>query len=148
MKSKKQVGIERKIFNHLRVPLFIGFRFISPWHHPKPTTIIKGKVYDVSKAGFCLETEIHMRDGSLEFMETGGEEKLKVLPYLVSSEKKMRLELHLLLGTRRFVVRGKAIWYELKSGDPISMLRMGVLFRHMPQEARDEWVEHLETQGL
>ena len=147
MKSKNQVAIERRIFSHLSVPLFIDFRFISPWHHPKPTTIIKGKAYDVSKAGLCLETEIDMRDGSLEFMETGGEEKLKAIPYLVSSEKKMRLELHLPLGTRRFVVRGKAIWYELKSGDPISMLRMGVLFRHMPKEARDKWVEHLETQG-
>jgi hypothetical protein len=146
MKSKKQVSIERRVFKHLRVPLSIDFRFMSRWNDPKAGKTIKGRAYDVSKEGLCLETEIDMRDGSLEFIETEGEEKLKAIPYLVSSEKKMRLELHLPLGTKGFVFRGKAIWYELKSEDPISMLRMGVLFRAMPQEARDRWVGYMETQ--
>ena len=112
---------------------------------PKAGKTIKGRAYDVSKAGHCLETEIDMRDGSLEFIETEGEEKLKAIPYLISPEKKMGLALYLPPGTRIFGVSGKAIWHELKSEDPISMLRMGVLFRHMSQEARDKWVKYMET---
>jgi len=145
MKSKKQIAIERRIFNHLRVPLSIDFRFMSRWNKPKAGKTIKGRAYDVSKAGLCLETEIDMRDGSLEFMETEGEKKLKVLPYLVSSEKRMGLELHLPPGTGRYVVRGKAIWYELNSEGPIFKMKMGVLFGHIPGETRDKWVEYMET---
>jgi len=145
MKSKKEISIERRVFKHLRVPLSIDFHFMGRWNNPKTSKTIKGKTYDVSRAGLCLETEIDMRDGSLEFMETEGEEKVKVVPYLVSSEKKMRLELRIPPGTGRCVVRGKAIWYELNSEGPIFKLRMGVLFGHMPGETRDKWVEYMET---
>lgn len=144
MKGKKQIAIERRAFAHLRVPLFIDFRFIGPWHHTKPNKIIRGKAYHVAKAGLCLETEIDMRDGSLKFIGTEGEEKLSVLPYLVSSEKKMRLEVHLPPGTRRFVIMGKAIWYELKSEGSTSKLEIGVLFTHMPREVRDEWIQYVK----
>lgn len=118
---------------------------MSRWNNPKTSKNIKGKTYDVSKAGLCLETEIQIRDGALEFMETEGEEKVKVVPYLVSSEKKMSLELNLPPGMGRYVVRGKVIWYELNSGSAISKLRMGVLFDHMPGEVRDRWVKYTET---
>lgn len=99
----------------------------------------------MSRAGLCLETEIEMRDGALEFKETEGEEKVKVVPYLVSSEKKVRLGLNLPPGTGRCVVRGKVIWYELNSEGPISKLRMGVLFGHIPGETQDRLVEYMET---
>ena len=119
---------------------------MSRWNDPKAGETIKGRTYDVSKAGLCLETEINMRDGSREFIETEGEEKLKAIPFLVSSERKMRLELYLPLGARIFGVSGKAIWYELNSEGSISKLRMGVVFHDMPRETRDKWVEFMETQ--
>lgn len=145
MKSKKQISIEMRVFKRLGVPLSIDFHLMSRWNNPKTSKTIKGKAYDVSKAGLCLETEIDMRDGSLEFMETEGGERVKVVPYLVCSEKKMRLELQMPPGLGRFSVKGKAIWYELNSEGPISKLKMGVLFGHMPGETRDKWVEYMET---
>jgi hypothetical protein len=146
MRNWQRVSIERRAFIHLKVPLSIDFRFMSAWHQRQATKIIKGKAYDVSKEGLCLETEIDMRDGSLEFRETEGEEKLKLLPYLVSTDKKMKLELHLPPGKRRLVVRGRAVWYELNSERSLSKLKMGVLFRDMPGETLDKWVEYMETQ--
>jgi hypothetical protein len=85
-----------------------------------------------------------MRDGSLEFMETEGEEKLKVLPYLISSDTKMGLELYLPPGTRIFGVSGKAIWHDLNSEGSIFKLRMGVLFHDMPREAREKWAQYVK----
>ncbi len=147
MKSKKQISIERGVFKRLRVPLLIDFHLISRWNNPKTSKTIKGKAYDVSRVGLCLETEIDMRDGALEFLETEGEEKVKVVPYLVSSEKKMRLELQMPPGLGRFSVKGKVIWYELNPEGPISKLKMGLLFGHMPGETRDKWVEYMVTRG-
>ena len=69
---------------------------------------MKVRAYDVSRAALCVETEIDMRGGSLEFMETEGEEKLKVLPYIFSSERKMGLELYLPPGI-------KDIWRQWES---------------------------------
>ena len=145
MKSKKQIAIERRVFNHLKVPLSIDFRFMSRWNNPTADKTIRGRAYNVSKTGLCLETEIEMREGSLEFMETEGEKKLKVLPYLVSAEKRIGLALQLPPGTGRCVVRGKAIWYALNSEGSISKLKMGVLFGHMAGETRDKWAEYVET---
>lgn len=146
MKSKKQVSIERRVFNHLKVPLSINFSFMSRGNNPKAIKTIKGKAWDVSKVGLCLETEIDMKDGVLEFSETGTKEKVKVLPYLVLSDKKIKVELKLPPGERGIVITGKPIWHELNSEGSISKLRMGVLFHDMPGETRDKWVEYMETQ--
>lgn len=147
MKSKKQVSIERRVFSHLKVPLSINFGFMSQWKNPRSSRIIKGKAWDVSRAGLCLETEIAMRDGVLEFSETEAKEKVKVLPYLVLSEKEIKVELKLPPNRKRTVITGKSIWYELTSEGPISTLKIGVLFTDMPGEARDTWVQFIKHEN-
>lgn len=113
MKSKMEISIERRIFSHLKDPLPVGFRFTSRWNNPKASKIIKGKVWDVSTTGVCLEAEMNVRDGVLEFSETDAREKVKVLSYLVLSEKEIKLELKLPPGEKGIVITGKPIWYEL-----------------------------------
>ena len=144
MKSKKRVSIERRVFSHLKVPLLIDFRFMSQWNNPKTSKTIKGKAWDVSRKGLCLETEIDMRDGVLEFSETEAAEKEKVLPYLVLSEKEIELELNLPPKGNKTLVMGKPIWYEFTSGESTSRLKICVLFKGMPREVLNNWLRHIK----
>ena len=140
MKGEKRISIERGVSSHLKVPLLIEFRFISRWNNPKTSKTIKGKAWDVSSKGLCFETEINMRDGVLEFSETEGTEKEKVLSYLVLSEKAVKLEFNLSSRRNKTVLMGKPIWHELTSGESISKLRIRVLFKDMPRETLANWV--------
>ncbi len=117
---------------------------MSPGKNKKATKIIKGKAYDVSKAGLCLETEIHMRDGSLEFSETEAREKVRVLPYLVLSEKEIKLELKLPPEKKEIFIKGKPIWYELALEGSIFKIKIGVFFEDIPGEARNTWVQYIK----
>jgi len=146
MKSKQQISIERRVFSHLKVPLSIDFRFMSQWKNPRSSRIIKGKAWDVSRAGLRLETGIDMKDGVLEFSETEVEEKIRVLPYLVLSEKEIEVDLKLPSKRNEIIFTGRSIWYELASGGSISKLKIGVLFTGMTGEARDTWVRYVKTQ--
>lgn len=148
MKSRKRVSIERRVFSHLKIPLSINFSFMSPWKSKKAIKIIKGKAWDVSTAGLCLETAINMKDGVLEFSETEAREKVKVLPYLVLSEKEIKLELKLPPGKQGIVMTGEPIWYELASEGSISRLRVGVLFTGMPKEGQDKWAHYIRYSDL
>lgn len=144
MKSKKQIAIERRIFSHLKVPLSINFSYMSKCNNPKASKIIKGKAWDVSRKGLCLETEISMRDGVLEFSETETMEKVKVLPYLILSEKDIKLEFNLPPERDRTVITGKPIWHEFTSGRSIFKLKIGILFTDMPREALDKWARYIK----
>jgi len=146
MKGKKQVFIERRIFDHLKVPLSINFRFMSQWKNPRSSRIIKGKAWDVSRTGLCLETAIEMKDGVLGFSETEAREKVRVLPYLVLTTKEIKVALKLPPKRNRIAITGKPVWYELASEESISKLKIGVLFTDMPREARDKWVRYIKTQ--
>lgn len=144
MKSKQQISIERRVFSHLKVPLSINFRFMSQWKNPRSSRIIKGKAWDVSRAGLCLETEIDMIDGVLEFSETEAREKVRVLPYLVLTKKEIKVELELPPKRNRIVITGKPVWYELASEESASKLKIGVLFTDMPRKALDTWVQYIK----
>lgn len=144
MKGEKRISVERGVSSYLKVPLLIDFRFISRWNSPKTSKTIKGKAWDVSSKGLCLETEINMRDGVSEFSETEGAEKEKVLPYLVLSEKAVKLELNLSCGRNKTVVMGKPIWHELTSGESISKLKIRVLFKDMSRETLANWVRYIK----
>ena len=144
MKSKKQISIERRAFSHLKVPLLINFSFVSQWNNPKESKIIKGKAWDVLRKGLCLEAEIYMKDGVLEFSETEATEKVKVLPYLILSEIYITLEFDLSPERNRIVITGKPIWHELASGESISTLKIGVFFTDVSREARDKWVQYIQ----
>jgi hypothetical protein len=147
MKSKVQIAVRKRVFSHLKIPLSIVFRFVSTWNNPKTSKTIKGKAWDVSSKGLCLETEINMRDGVLEFSETEVVEKEKVLPYLVLSEKDIKLAFNLPPESNRIVITGKPIWHEFASGGSISKLKIGVLFMDMPGEARDIWAHYIKHAG-
>ena len=144
MKSKKKMFIGRRIFRLLRAPLSINFSFISRWNNPKTSRIIKGKSRGVSSKGLCLETEIDVRHGVLEFSETEGTEKEKVLPYLVLSEKEIELELNLPPGGNKTHIMGKPIWYELTSGESTSRLKICVLFKAMPRKVLNNWLRYIK----
>jgi hypothetical protein len=145
MKRKKRISIKRGVSSHLKVPLLIDFRFINQWNNPKASRIIKGKAWDVSSKGLCLETEIKIRDGVLEFSETEAKEQVKVLPYLVSSEKEIEVETHLPPNKNKMLITGKPIWYEFNSGGSISKLKIGVLFKDMPRETLSKWVQYIKA---
>jgi hypothetical protein len=144
MKSKKQVFIERRIFSRLKVPLSINFRLMSQWKNPRSSRIIKGRVWAVSRAGLCLETGIDMKEGVLKFSETEAEEKVRVLPYLVLSEKEIEVDLKLPPNRNEIIFTGKPLWYELASEESVSKLKMGMLFTDMPRKARDKWGRYIK----
>jgi hypothetical protein len=144
MKSKKQVAIERRVFSHLKVPLLIHFSFVSQWDDTKASKMIKARVWDVSTTGLCLETEINMKDGVLEFSKTKAGGKVRVLPYLVSSGREIKVKLKLPPNSTSILIKGKLIWYELAREGPTVKLRMGVLFTDITREAQDQWVKYVE----
>ena len=119
---------------------------MSQWKNPRSSRIIKGKAWDVSRAGLCLETAIEMKDGVVGFSETEAREKVRVLPYLVLTKKEIKVELELPPKRNRIVITGKPVWYELASEGSASKLKIGVLFTDMPREARDKWVRYIKTQ--
>jgi len=119
---------------------------MSQWKNPRSSRIIKGKAWDVSRAGLCLETAIEMKDGVLGFSETEVREKVRVLPYLVLTKKEIKVELELPPKRNRIVITGKPVWYALALEGSISKLKIGVLFTDMPREARDKWVRYIKTQ--
>lgn len=145
MKSKKKVFIRKKVFSQLEVPLLINFSFVSQWNNPKESKIIKGKAWNVSRKGLCLEAAIYMKDGMLKFLETEATEKVKVLPYLILSEIYITLEFNLSPVRNRIIITGKPIWHELASGESISTLKIGVLFTDVSREARDKWVQYIQN---
>jgi hypothetical protein len=148
MKSKAQIAMRKRVFSHLKIPLSIVFRFVNTWSNPKISKTIKGKAWDVSSRGLCLETEINMKDGVLEFSETEVMEKEKVLPYLVTSEKGITLAFNVPPKRKRIVITGRPIWHELASGESISRLKIGVLFTDMSGEARDIWAHYIRHAGF
>ena len=92
-------------------------------------------------------TGFELKGWVLRFSETEAEEKLKVLPYLVSPEKEMRLELNVPPERKRVVMKGSPIWYEMNREGTMSKLKFGVLFTDMSREVRNTWVRYMERRN-
>jgi len=117
---------------------------MSQWKNPRSSRTIKGKTWDVSRAGLCLETAIEIKDGVLGFSETEARGKVRILPYLVLAKKEIKAELKLPPNSTSVFITGKLIWYELASEESVSKLKMGVLFTDRSREAREKWAQYVK----
>ena len=49
--------------------------------------VIEGETWNASYDGLCVETDAVVQEGVMTFSESGGEKRVKVLPFLVMEEQ-------------------------------------------------------------
>jgi len=139
MKAKKIGVVERRLFTRLYVPLKVHFRIVDFWSKEQSSMVIEGKTWNVSYDGLCIETDAAVREGVMTFSESGGEKRVKVLPFLVMEEQQLELEIDLPSGREKVIASGRVIWSELKSTDTMYHLKIGVFLAEMAPGERERW---------
>ncbi len=143
MRAREAGPIERRLFTRLYVPLEVHFRIVDLWSKEQSSLLIKGETCDVSYDGLCIETDTALQEGVITFSESGGEKRVKVLPFLVMEEQQLELEIILPSSRGRIIALGRVIWSELKATDTAYRLKVGVLLEKMVPQERDKWSQFI-----
>jgi hypothetical protein len=139
MRAREVGPVERRLFTRLYVPLEVHFRIVDLWSREQSSMLIKGKTWNVSYDGLCIETDAALEGGVMTFSESKGERKVKVLPFLVMEEQQLELEIFLPSSREIMNALGRVIWSELETTGTAFHLKVGVLLEEMVPQGRDRW---------
>jgi len=139
MRAREVGPVERRLFARLYVPLEVHFRIVDLWSKEQSSMLIKGKTWNVSYDGLCIETDAALQEGVMTFSESNGERRVKVLPFLVMEEQQLELEIILPSSRGRIIALGRVIWSELKTTETAYHLKIGVLLEELVPQERDRW---------
>jgi hypothetical protein len=139
MRAREVGPVERRLFTRLYVPLGVHFRIVDLWSREQSSMLIKGKTWNVSYDGLCIETDAALDGGVMTFSASKGERKVRVLPFLVMEEQQLVLEIFLPSNRERMNALGRVIWSELETTEAAFHLKIGVLLEEMLPQERDRW---------
>ncbi len=147
MRAKKVGLVERRLFTRLHVPLDVHFKIVDLWSKEQSSIVIKGKTWNVSYDGLCIETGAEVQEGVMTFSESNGSKRVKILPFLVMKEQQLELEIDLLSRHAKVIALGRVIWSELRVTDKMHRLKIGVFLEEMAPRERQRWnhfIQHLQ----
>ena len=139
MRAKKIGLVERRLFTRLHVPLEVHFKIVDLWSKEQSSIVIKGKTWNISQDGLCIETDAEVQEGVMTFSESNGGKRVKVLPFLVMKEQQLELEIDLLSRQGKVIALGRVIWSELRVTNEMYHLRIGVFLEEMAPRERQRW---------
>lgn len=147
MRAKKIGAVERRLFTRIYVPLTVHFRIVDFWSKEQSSMVIEGKTWNISYDGLCIETDAAVQEGMMTFLESSGEKRVKVLPFLVMEEQQLELQVDLPSGREKVIASGRVVWSELKSTDKIYHVKIGVFLEEMAPGEREKWnhfIQHVK----
>ncbi len=137
--AKKISVVERRLFTRLHVPLRVFFKIVDLWSKEQSSMVIEGKTWNVSYDGLCVETDAAVQEGVMTFSESSGEKRVKVLPFLVMKEQRLKMEIDLPSPAGKITTLGRVMWSELKATNKMYHLKIGVFLEETTPKERERW---------
>ena len=100
---------------------------------------------NISLQGLAIIITIKLKLEHERFLVQGGENSLKMIPYLLLDNKTLALGINILPQGRSIQAMGKVKWYSRGFRKGLYAVRAGVLIEEMGFEHRARWLEFLET---
>jgi hypothetical protein len=125
-------------FHRLSTSIPLTIRLLGVAKHPHP---INTETRNVSRKGLSVELKVKLRNGSLLIQQ--GEEAIKVIPFLVLSEKLVELVIKIPPRGERVRATGRVRWYDFGSRERSYYFRAGILLEKI--EDRKRWEDFIEN---
>jgi hypothetical protein len=125
-------------FHRLSTSIPLTIRLMGITKHPHP---IHAETRNVSRKGLSVELEVKLKNGSLLIQQ--GEEAIKVIPFLVLSEKLVELDIKMPPKGERVRATGRVRWYDFGSREKSYYFRAGILLEKI--EDRKRWEDFIEN---
>jgi hypothetical protein len=119
-------------FHRLSTSIPLTIRLLGITKHPNP---IHAETRNVSRRGLSVELEVKLKNGSLLIQQ--GEEAIKVIPFLVLSEKLVELEIEMPPSGERVRATGRVRWYDFGQREKSYYFSAGILLEKI--EDRKRW---------
>jgi hypothetical protein len=116
------------------IPLTIRLLGITKHSH-----LINAETRNVSRKGISVELEVKLKNGSLLIQQ--GEEAIKLIPFLVLSEKLVELNIKIPPKGEKVRATGKVRWYDFGSRENSYYFRAGILLEKI--EDRKRWEDFI-----
>ncbi len=136
--KRKTRKVECRTFKRLEAPIPLRIRLLGTTRCPRP---INAETKNVSLEGLSIELHTILKNGSLLIQE--GEEPIKLIPFLVLSEKVVALDIKVPPIGENIRAIGRVIWYDFGSKDSSYYFRAGIFLEKMEIEDRKKWKEYI-----
>jgi hypothetical protein len=124
-------------FHRLSTSLPLTIRLLGVTKHPHP---IHAETRNVSRKGLSVELEVKLKNGSLLIHQ--GQEAIKLIPFLVLSDKRMELDIEIPPKGERIKATGRVRWYDFGSREKSYYFKIGILLEKI--EDRKKWEDFIE----
>lgn len=130
----------RRKFHRLStsIPLTIRLLGIAKCSGP-----IDVETRNVSRKSLSVELEVRLKNGSL--LIQGGEETIKLIPFLVLSEKLVELDIKIPPKSERVRATGRVRWYDFGSREKLYYFKAGIFMEEMEIEDRERWEDFIRN---
>ena len=139
MKGKTR-KVERRTFKRLETPIPLRISLLGTTRCPRP---INAETRTVSLEGLSIELHTILKNGSLLIQV--GEERIKLIPFLVLNEKMVALDIKVPPTGEWIGATGRVIWYDFGSKGDSYYFRAGILLEKMEAEDRKKWEEFVKN---
>jgi len=123
-------------FHRLSTSIPLTVRLLGVAKHPHP---IHAETRNVSRKGLSVELEVKLKNGSL-LIHQGGE-AIKLIPFLVLSEKLVELDIMISPRGERVIATGRVRWYDFGSKEESYYFRAGILLEKI--EDKKKWEDFI-----
>ena len=123
-------------FHRLSTSIPLTVRLLGVAKHPHP---IHAETRNVSRKGLSVELEVKLKNGSL-LIHQGGE-AIKLIPFLVLSEKLVELDIKIPPRGERVIATGRVRWYDFGSKEESYYFRAGILLEKI--EDKKKWEDFI-----
>jgi hypothetical protein len=123
-------------FHRLSTSIPLTVRLLGVTKHPHPIHV---ETKNVSRKGLLVELEVKLKNGSL-LIHQGGE-AIKLIPFLVLSEKLVELDIKIPPRGERVIARGRVRWYDFGSKEESYYFRAGILLEKI--EDKKKWEDFI-----
>lgn len=124
-------------FHRLSTSIPLTIRLLGVAKHPHP---IHAETRNVSRRGLSVELEVKLKNGSLLIHQ--GEEPIKLIPFLVLSDKLMELDIKIPPKGEGVKATGRVRWYDFGSKEKSYYFRVGILLEEIEDKKR--WENFIE----
>ena len=138
--KRKSRKVERRTSKRLKTPIPLSIRLLGTTKYPPP---INAQTRNVCLEGLSIELRVILKNGSL--LIQGGEEPIKLIPFLVLNEKAVELDIKIPPGDERIRAVGRVMWYDFGSRRASYYFCAGIFLEKMEVEDRRKWEEFIKN---
>ncbi|MDY6843625.1 MAG: PilZ domain-containing protein [Thermodesulfobacteriota bacterium] len=140
IKKRKIRCIERRKFKRLDFSIPVTVQLLGTTKYPKT---IHAETKNISQEGLAIELKVTLKNGSLLVQE--GEEPIKLIPYLVLNEKKLKLRVKIPPKGDEIKAIAEVAWYDFGSKGELYYFSAGVFLEEMESEDRKKWENFVKS---